>query len=327
MEESLFTRLATYSQNPIKRSIENFLTEVLAYLINNDRVFRREFVRQIILDRRMQRGFALASALPQQTIGRGIVDLVLTGRRGRVLVEVKIRAKETQTKIYGHGWVPQIQKYLSYRSGRVAYLTTRNVPCPDVNSRNFLGHFLLEKLEGRLKLKRHRLSATGKLLLDFMKENNMKALDPFTKMELKNAGHSFNFAKKCEAMLNEVVGLIGPTFKKLFSARTRFTSGHFSPTSNSAYSYTRKFRYGRYGEVRYVSIFLAPWEEELGFGISAKVPKKDMERINRHLGWEKDQGEINSWHPVRPSIRPTVLAKKALADARALLKALNRVYY
>src|SRR5438445_6849731 len=102
MSESLFTRLTSYSQNPRKRSIENFLTEVLAYLINNDDVFRRTFIRLVISDRRMQRGYADASALPQQTIGRGIVDLVLTGSRGRILVEVKIRARETQTKIHGH---------------------------------------------------------------------------------------------------------------------------------------------------------------------------------------------------------------------------------
>lgn len=322
MAESLFTRLASYSQNPSKRSIENFLTEVLAYLINNDRVFRRVFVRHIIPDRRTQRGFAHASALPQQTVGRGIVDLVLKGRRGRVLVEVKIGAKETQTKIHGHGWVPQIRKYLSYRSGQVAFLTTRNVPSPDVNSRYFLGHFLLEELDRRLE--RSRLSATGKLLLDFMEENDMKALDPFTKMDLKNAGHSFNFAKKCEAVLDEVVGKIEPAFKKLFRVRTGFTSAHFSSTYNSAYSYTRKFRYGA---VSYVSIYLAPWEGTLGFGVSAKVPKKDMERINRHLSWEEDQSEIYSWHVVGSSTHPTALAKKALVDARSLRTALNHTYY
>ena len=99
MPDSLFTKLTSYSQNPQKRSIENFLTEVLAYLINTDRVFRRTFIRLIVPDRRMQRGYVNASALTQQTIGRGIVDLVLTGRRGRILVEVKIGAKETQTKI------------------------------------------------------------------------------------------------------------------------------------------------------------------------------------------------------------------------------------
>lgn len=75
MSSSLFIRPASYSQNPSKHSKENFLTEVLAYLINNDRVFRRLFVHHLIPDKRMQRRFEQASALPQQTIAKGIVDL------------------------------------------------------------------------------------------------------------------------------------------------------------------------------------------------------------------------------------------------------------
>lgn len=322
MAESLFTRLASYSQNPRKRSIENFLTEVLAHLINTDRVFRREFVRHIIPDRRMQRGFKRASAVTQQTIGRGIVDLILIGRRGRVLVEVKIGAKETQTKIYGHGWVPQVRKYLSYKAGPVAFLTTRNVESPDVNSRYFLGHFLLEELEGRLD--RNRLSATGQLLLDFMEENDMKALDPFTEADLKNARQAFNFSRKCEAMLDEVVGKFIPAFRKLFRVRTGFTSGHFSPTYYSAYAYTHKFRYGA---ARSVCLFLMPFEKEFAFGMSAVVPKKDMNMINRQLGWEEHRSELYSWHPINANIQPAALAKKALGDARALRATLNRVYY
>lgn len=320
MSESLFTRLASYSQNPNKHSIENFLTEVLAYLINSDFVFRRTFVRHVIPDRRMQRGFKYASALPQQTIGRGIVDLVLKGTRSKVLVEVKVGARETQTKIYGYGWVPQVRKYLSCRAGYVVFLTTRNVPSPDVNSQFFLGHFLLEALEGRLD--RKRLSATGQLLLDFMEENDMKALEPFTKTDLRNAGHSFNFAKKCEAVLDEVVGGVEPVFRKIFRARTRFTSGHFSPTYNSAYSYTRKFRYG---VARRLYLFLDPWEGELGFGVSAAVTRKDMERVNRQLKWKEYRSEVYSWHQVKSDIQPAALAKKALRDMRALRMALDRV--
>jgi hypothetical protein len=322
MPESLFTKLTSYSQNPRKRSIENFLTEVLAYLINNDRVFRRIFIRLVIPDRRMQRGYVDASALTQQTIGRGIVDLVLTGRRGRILVEVKVGAKETQTKIYGQGWVPQVRKYLSYKAGHVVYLTTRNTPSPDVNSRYFLGHPLLEQLEGRLK--RERLSDTGKMLLDFMEENDMKALEPFTKRDLRNAAQAFDFSRKCEAVIDEVIRQIEPRFKKLFRIRTHFTSGHFSPTSYSAYAYTKKFRYGA---VRSIFIFLQPWEGELWFGVSARVPKKDMERINRHLGWEEHRSELYSCHSVGPRFHPEALAKKALVDARALRRALNYVYY
>jgi hypothetical protein len=60
-----------------KLSIENFLTEVLAYLVNTDRTFCRTFVQHVIPNRRMRRGFKYASALPQQTIGRGIAGLTL----------------------------------------------------------------------------------------------------------------------------------------------------------------------------------------------------------------------------------------------------------
>jgi hypothetical protein len=48
MSETLFTRLAAYSQNPAKKSLENFATEVLAYLINSDHTFRRVFLSHII---------------------------------------------------------------------------------------------------------------------------------------------------------------------------------------------------------------------------------------------------------------------------------------
>jgi len=112
MSKSLFSRLASYSQNPNKKSTENFTTEVLAYLINEDTAFRRSFLRLLIRDRRILRGFSRATAQSQQSFDRGIVDLVISGRHSRILVEVKIAATETLTKIRGKGLVPQVKKYL-----------------------------------------------------------------------------------------------------------------------------------------------------------------------------------------------------------------------
>jgi hypothetical protein len=319
MPESLFTRLVSYSQNPNKRSMENFLTEVMAYLINSDAAFRQKFVELVIPDRRMRRGFKNASSLPQQTLGRGIVDIVLEGSTRKALVEVKVGARETETKIYGHGWVPQVQKYLSYRSGYVAYLTTRNVPSPTVNSKFFLGHFLLEALHGRLN--RNRLTPTGQLLLDFMEENDMKALEPFTKTDLRNAAQSFNFAEKCESVLDEVVRAVDPAVRKIFHKRTGFTSGHFSPTYKVAYSSTRKFSYR---DANGLYFFLEPWQEEVGFGVSTIVTKEYMHRVNRHLEWEQYRSELYSWHQLKPDIEPATLVKVALQDLRALKTALDR---
>jgi hypothetical protein len=44
MTDNLLLRLEGYSQNPMKRALENFTTEVMAHLINVDSTFRREFV-------------------------------------------------------------------------------------------------------------------------------------------------------------------------------------------------------------------------------------------------------------------------------------------
>jgi len=59
---SLFSRLAGYSQNPKKLSIENFTTEMLAYLFNSDLNFRRRFIEVIFDDQRMVRPFKQAIA-------------------------------------------------------------------------------------------------------------------------------------------------------------------------------------------------------------------------------------------------------------------------
>jgi len=279
MPESLFTRLVAYSQNPQKRSIENFLTEVLAHLVNTDRVFRQTFLELLIPNRRIRRGFKNASALPQQTLGRGIVDLLLQRSTRKVFVEVKVGARETETEINGHQ-VRQVKKYLSYRSGFVTYLTTRNVPSPTVNSKFFLGHFFLEVLHGRLK--RDRLTPTGQLLLDFIEENDMKSLEPFTKTDLNNAAHSFNFALKCESVLAEIARALELQLRKMFhkSKKMAFMRSKFSPTYKVAYSYTRNFSYA---DASAVSVYLAPWEEKVGFGVSAVVSKNYMHRVNRYL--------------------------------------------
>jgi hypothetical protein len=315
MPESLFTRLVSYSQNPNKRSLENFLTEVLAHLVNTDKAFRQKFVELLIRDRRRRSGFKNATAFPQQTLGQGIVDLVLEGSTGKVFVEVKVGARETETVVNGRQ-LKQVEKYLSYRTGYVAYLTTRNVPSPTVSpkfSKFFLGHHFLEVLYGRLR--RNRLTPTGQLLLDFMEENDMKSLEPFTKTDLRNATHSFNFALKCESVLEEVARALEPQIRKIFDQPKKkmgFMRSWFSPTYKCAYSYTREFSYG-YANA--LSVFLEPWEEKVGFGVSVIVTKKYMHRIKRHLKWEEYQSELYSWHPLKPGVEPTQLAKVALRES------------
>jgi hypothetical protein len=326
MKETLLTRLASYSQNPTKKSLENFTTEVLAYLINHDDTFRSHFIRHIIPDGRIQRCFTGALADSQQDFGNSIVDLVLSAGGRRVLVEVKIAARETETKIYGKGWVPQVQKYLDLNVGPVAYLTTKSVSPPDVrrkgsSSKRYLGQFFFEDLYDQIV--RSPLTDVGKMFRQFMEENGMKSLEPFTQKELDNAGHAFEFAEKCEAFLDQIRPVVESEFRRLFRTRTRFTRGCFSPSDGSAYMKTTNFRRGF---VKRVGIYFGPEDGKLIYGVYVRVLRTGIGRLRRHLKWPEEGGFLSSFHPVRPDTKSRRLIEPILRDLRKLKGALNRVY-
>lgn len=323
MSDSLFSRLASYSQNPDKKSVENFTTEVLSYLINHDSAFRRAFLRHVIADQRVLRGFSRATAQPQQSFDRGIVDLVVSGRRSRILVEVKIAAAETLTKIRGKGWVPQVKKYVAYREGDVVYLTTRRVPSPEIASRKFLGHFFFDDLHRRLI--KARLSVLGRLFVEFMEENGMESQEPFTTADVRRARHVFRFARKCETAIDEIVSGIEPKFKKWFRTRGYFTSGHFNTKYASAHSYTRNFRWRGLDNIT-VYIFIQPYADELAFGVSAIVNRGDMKKLNRFLDWHEDNSELYTWHPISGSVDSRKMILQIWTDLKRLRGGLNRAF-
>jgi hypothetical protein len=170
----------------------------------------------------------------------------------------------------------------------------------------------------------HERASMALTTVDYLKRYSSHRIDGTTDRE--NPLLTFLqtlFQLKNVRFIGYSLGKLEPKFKKVFHVRRGFTSSHFSPADNSTYSYTSKF----YGPVRYVSIYLSAWDGKLYFGLSATVPKKDMERINRHLYWAAGNGELYSWHVVRSGTHPPALVKKALADARSLRRELKRVYY
>jgi hypothetical protein len=324
MCSSLFSRLASYSQNPNKKSIENFTTEVIAYLINNDKVFRGTFLRQVIPDRRVRRGFSGATALPQQRFDHGIVDLVVSGRHRRILIEIKITAAETITNIRGRGPVIQVRKYLAYREGNVVYLTSRRVSSPEGSSSR-LRHCFFDDLHRQLKLQKMRLTVPGRLFIDFMEENGMESQEPFTTADVRGAQHAFRFAKKCKTTIDEIVKEVEPEFRKSFHTRAYFTDGRFFPTQESAYAYTKNFAWRGLGR-GWISIFIAPSEGELAFGVAAQVSRDSMKKLNRFLCWEEENSELYTWHPILGETDCRKIIPRVLNDLKELHRGLKRAF-
>jgi len=237
---------------------------------------------------------------------------------------VKIAAAETLTKIRGKGWVPQIKKYVAYREGDVAYLTTRRVPPPEIDSRNprFLGHFFFDDLHRRLI--KARLSVTGQLFVKFMEENGMESQEPFTSADVRGAQHAFRFARKCETAIDEIVSEIQPWFKKWFHTRADFTRGKFSPIVGSAYAYANV----RWRGLDNIEISICIWPEagELVFGVSVGVSRSNMKKVNRFLAWDEDNRDFYTRHPISGQADSKKMIPQIRKDLKQLRGGLSRAF-
>lgn len=287
---TLFTNLVKYSQNPEKQSFENFVTEILGFLINKDNRFKQSFLKLLLTRKTQYNKFQKCTCETQQPFNNYRVDLVLSNNTGeKILIEIKTTSKETYIFQKGRGWRPQIKRYLSLKKGHVAYLTTRDIPHPDIDSSDmYFGHYYFEDLYKSLK--RRKLCEIGEQFKEFMEENNMTPPKPFSKKEVKNAKFAFEFARKCENTLDEVKKEIEPFFKKELGGRATFTSGHFSPTYECAWFCSKKFKKP---PIKKVYFAIDPWDDSsLTFGTWVKGPKDDLAYLNKSLQWK---GDIPGW--------------------------------
>ncbi len=241
-KNNFLTRLSSYSFNKQKLGRENFLTEVLAYLFETDAIFKRIFLRSILRDGRTRARFKTATAETQASYPRCFVDLLFRPKSGKpILIEVKIAATETQTKIWGEGTVPQVKKYIQLRRGPVAYLTSLHAQPADVRKQaRFLGHFLFEDLHRRLA-KAPNLTPIGKELVGFLEGHGMAHPKPFTAKELRFSKEAFDFAAKAQEHLDEVVSEYQLDFRRAIRTRSQFSRATFSTSNKSAYAYLKGF--------------------------------------------------------------------------------------
>ncbi len=289
---NLFSRLAGYSQNPRKLSIENFCTEMLAHLFNHDPIFRQRFLEIIFSDLRMARSFnnENAEATTQETLGRGCrVDLVLRAGARTHLVEVKISAGETLSGQWGHMGKPQVQRYIDLGLCHVTYLTTSDSLPPEIDHRGrkfrMVKHALFEDLHEALDGTRMELT---KMFLEFMEEHDMAVPRPFDRNELKRAGQALSFFRKCQKTLDIVRTKANQRFRQNIRARANLSRPAFygGPDWDSVQSYLKY----RKGPVRFVGMSM--WAEDGGFRFGVWVwgnLHPTHSKIREHLQWKKDE--------------------------------------
>ncbi len=291
---NLFSRLCSYSFNKQKLSRENFVTEVIAHLFNTDRAFRRHFLNALLRDGRVRRRFSTAHAQTQVSFPRCIIDLLLQPRnRKPLLVEVKITAGETQTKIHGSGSVPQIKKYLRLRRGLVAYLTSLQTPEADVrHQRRYLGQFSIEDLQQRLAHTK-KLTPIGREFSEFLEEQDMAHPKPFTSREIRFSKDAFAFADKCQHHLDAIVSKFGDDFRRALKTKARFSKATFNTRWKSSYVYLKGFRRWPF---RGAGFSIDPDSGKASFSVWLRVRNEDgAEAIPRKAGFFNEGGLLD-WY-------------------------------
>ena len=302
-QANLFSRLAGYSQNPNKRSIENFCTELLAHFFNNDLVFRRRFLKVVFASKQMAKTFRAATASTQESLGRGCrVDLVLRTESKLHLIEVKITATETMSGSGGEDEKPQVQRYVDLGLGHVTYLTTRASLAPELKGRRrkfrMVKHALFEDLYKALQVK--HLSPFVKLFLEFMEEHNMSAPKPLNRAELQQVERALAVYQKCLSTLQIVRNEVNTQFRRNLNAKANLTRPAFMGDANDreVHCYMSGFHNRR--PVQWVGLSLSPHEDGVYFHVWmwGKL-HPTIRKIRSDLGWESYGDEHCCTFPIR----------------------------
>jgi len=298
---NLFSRLASYSLNPQKLSLENFTTELIAHFFNSNAVFRRRIVPLLFSDQRMSRRFLSHSTFAgtQETLGAGCrVDLVLHAGDAVHLVEVKIAANETLSARWGQKWKPQVQRYLDLKKGNVTFLTSRHVPPPEVDeqgNRRFrlVRHAVFEELYRAV----NNVSVDPLLreFVDFMKSKGLCEPEPFSNTEMIRARAAFDFMGKAEEILSEVRFKLERIFPRNLGTYAKLSRPTFKTWEGGGgewQCYMKKKR----GGVRWVGFSIEPNQGGLRFFLWVwGVHGTTIPRIRDSLGWDSywdDRGAL-----------------------------------
>lgn len=193
---NLFLRIEGYAQ-------ENFITETLAYILENDPAVRKKFLDLFLNDRpKLRRAFRSCEIETQPRYDFGQPDLEIRsigGRHAKLFVEVKTQSPEGEL---------QIQRYL--KGSHVAYLTPLGYEAPDLSGAGtkktppkYLGQFFWPEVYSVIrKYGSHNL--LHKQFCEYLEARGMRPLPPISKDDLSASLHAADAIRKFQELVDAV---------------------------------------------------------------------------------------------------------------------------
>lgn len=223
MMESLFTRTYRYRQRENKNELENFCTEILAYSLETDLVFRADFLE--LLEMELDDNFYISTQQHYENIGRP--DIEILGNKIHIIIECKVDAEERENQLNDYLKIFQtkknrkrhlvyLTKFYKHKSVQEKEIDFSNITWVDVN-------ILAQKSENPILTE----------FSSFLNEKNISMEKNFKSIDLLSLENISNTISK----MDEVLDSVKEHFTKSFGNPSKDSSRSTQLKWNAYYNY------------------------------------------------------------------------------------------
>lgn len=210
MSNSLFIQLEKYGSTRERSQTENFLTELVAYLLREEQLARMEFVSQVAGG--WAKEFSEGQVKIETQVSTQSADLRLNGLRLDLLLTCGNLGLAVENKVDDTLTEPQLKNYLDYASEaknlKVAVVSRSHQTTVEAYKHhpNWLKETLWREIAERWEQRKMEFSSPWLVqgVLDFMRRYGMGPFEPFTGEEIQAPYLWRRFAEKREHVLSRV---------------------------------------------------------------------------------------------------------------------------
>lgn len=292
MSQSIFKRIYSYRQREYKNSLENFCIEILAYCIENDKIFSENFFEYVGIS---IKGDKLVST--QNVYENGIPDIEIVSKQDdvNVIIECKIESLERENQLNDYSSIlvknKHKNKHLIYLTKYYEHKELKNV---NIN----LIQLRWSEIEEMINESNDLITKQFKI---FLKENNMEKTQNFNYTDLASI---LNFQEALTKM-EDVLDQVKPYFSKHIGILSKDSS---RSTRIIEKWYANYYCVNNSDQDQYdINIgFFWWWGDDVAVGIRVKVPKNAKSKADneylkffrKNLKWhiEEDDTVCEFWH-------------------------------
>lgn len=285
MTESIFSKVFSYRQRDSHSPLENFLTEILSFCLDNDFKFRNDFFKNILAIQIDKTVFNISTQEDYKKFGRP--DIEITYGNTAILIECKVEANERNNQLKDYSSILSKVK-TGFENKHIIFLTKyfEQKELPEVGVKLHLIRWfeVYDLINDTHKEITQQLKS-------FLKEQNMENVKNFTLQDML----ALKTIQETMSKMDELLEQFKPEFAKTFGGfskdSARSTSLHYRNYINYVTLYYNKMEY-------YLQVGFYWWWDELEFpyvGLCILMPAKkfhDSELttiLRKELkGWEYD---------------------------------------